>query len=379
MKVPFADITRDENETFIEGEGLLKDRIKKNIEDVIERKNFILGDYVGQFERDFAGYCGTKYCIGVGNGLSALELSLISLGIKQGDEVITAANTFNATVGAILKTGARPAFVDADYKNFNIDVSQIRQKITDNTKAIIPVHLYGQLAGIGDILFFAKNHNIKVVEDACQAHGAMFRGMRAGSFGEAGCFSFYPGKNLGAYGDAGAVVTDDEAVADCLKKMRNYGQAKKYMHDSKPDNSRLDTIQAAVLVEKLKVLDKWNEMRIKNAEIYRQKLGDVPEIELPGERKEGGHVYHLFVIKTEKREGLEKYLEEKGVQTGKHYPVPIHLQPCFSHLGYKKGDFPVSERLSENILSLPMFPSLREEEINYVSGCIKDFYSKPSR
>src|SRR3989338_6972358 len=339
MKVPFADITRDENETFIEGEGLLKDRIKKNIEDVIERKNFILGDYVGQFERDFAGYCGTKYCIGVGNGLSALELSLISLGIKQGDEVITAANTFNATVGAILKTGARPAFVDADYKNYNI----------------------------------------KVVEDACQAHGAMFRGMRAGSFGEAGCFSFYPGKNLGAYGDAGAVVTDDEAVADCLKKMRNYGQAKKYMHDSKPDNSRLDTIQAAVLVEKLKVLDKWNEMRIKNAEIYRQKLGDVPEIELPGERKEGGHVYHLFVIKTEKREGLEKYLEEKGVQTGKHYPVPIHLQPCFSHLGYKKGDFPVSERLSENILSLPMFPSLREEEISYVSGCIKDFYSKPSR
>lgn len=311
----------------------------------------------------------------MGNGLSALELSLISLGIKQGDEVITAANTFNATVGAILKTGAKPVLVDAGCRNFNIDFSQIRRKTTGKTKAIIPVHLYGQTAGMGDILFFTKNHNIKLVEDACQAHGAMFGGMRAGSFGAAGCFSFYPGKNLGAYGDAGAIVTDDEGIANCLKEMRNYGQAKKYMHYSKPDNSRLDTIQAAVLVEKLKVLDKWNESRIKNARIYRQKLGDVPEIELPSERKEGEHVYHLFVIKAEKRDGLEKYLEEKGVQTGKHYPVPIHLQPCFSHLGYKKGDFPVSESLSESILSLPMFPSLREEEISYVSGCIKKFLS----
>jgi len=373
MKVSFANITRDEKETLIEGESV-ESRIRKNVLDVMNRKNFVLGDYVEEFEKAFAEYCGVKHCIGVANGLSALELALISLGIGSGDEVITVANTFNATAGAIAKTGATPVLVDADYGNYNLDIEKVFEAITRSTRAIIPVHLYGQIVEM-DKLKKAVN-GTPIIEDTCQAHGAKLNGKRAGSFGIAGCFSFYPGKNLGAYGDGGAITTNENGIAEFLRKTRNYGQAKKYFHEIRPDNSRLDTIQAAVLIEKLKALDTWNEMRAKNAARYRHELAGVGDIELPSERNPGEHVYHLFVIKTSKREALEKNFKENGIDSGLHYPVPIHLQNCFFWLKYKQGNFPVSEKLADNILTLPMFPTMREEELSYVSDKIKDFYKK---
>jgi dTDP-4-amino-4,6-dideoxygalactose transaminase len=380
MNVPFGNLNRDESETISNFGNLRSDflssAIKNNILIVIDKKDFILGKFVADFEKAFAEYCGVKHCIGVSNGLSALELSLIGAGVGEGDEVITVANTFNATIGAILKTGAKAVLVDADYDNFNLDISQIESKITDKTQAIMPVHLYGQAVDMDKLMAIADKYNIPIIEDACQAHGSKFNGQRAGSFGLAGCFSFYPGKNLGCYGDGGAIVTNDDNLASFLRKTRNYGQEKKYLHNTRADNSRLDTIQAAVLLPKLMVLDEWNEMRRINADLYRRELMDVKEIELPSQRKEGEHVYHLFVIKAEKRDELERHMKEKGVEVGLHYPVPIHLQPCFSSLGYKQGDFPVSERLSKSILTLPMFPTLREEEVKYVADCIKNFYSK---
>ena len=372
MKVPFADLTRDEKETFIEGTSL-EQRIKWAIFNVIDKKAFILGEHVASFENSFAEFCGVKYCIGVSDGLSALELSLISKGIGSGDEVITVANTFNATVGGILKTGAKPVLVDASNSDFNIDINKISEKISKNTKAIIPVHLYGQSSNMNPLWELAERNNLSIIEDACQAHGATFEGKRVGSLGKAGCFSFYPGKNLGSYGDGGAVVTNDSDVADFIRKTRNYGQSKKYFHDIRPDNARLDAIQAVVLSEKLKVLDKWNAMRSDNARIYRDNLNEVNDIELPSERKSGEHVYHLYVIKSDKRDELEKYLESRGITTGLHYPVPIHLQKCFAHIGYKEGDFPVSEHLSKKVLTLPMFPTMRKEEITYITDSIKEF------
>jgi dTDP-4-amino-4,6-dideoxygalactose transaminase len=363
MNVPFADITRDEKETFIDGESV-DVRIRRAVNDVISRKNFILGDYVEKFENEFANYCNIKHCIGVSNGLSALELSLIGLKIK--DEVITVTNTFNATVGAIMKSGAHPILIEASEKNYNIDINKIENAITDRTQAIMPVHLYGQTVDMD---------KLRIIEDACQAHGAFYNEKRAGSFGNAGCFSFYPGKNLGGYGDGGAVITNDDSLAEFLRKTRNYGQTKKYHHDERPDNSRLDTIQAAVLVEKLKVLDKWNIMRAENAEKYRERLKDIEQIVLPTERKKGEHIYHLFVIQAKERDLLGEYLGKNGIQTGLHYPVPIHLQSCFEKLNYKKGDFPASEKLSNEILSLPMFPTMKENEINYVCENIKKFYT----
>lgn len=373
MKIPFGNIKKDEKETFFEGESV-ESRIKRNVLDVVERKNFVLGDYVEKFEKAFADYCGVKHCIGVSNGLSALELSLIAMGICRGDEVITVANTFNATVGAIMKTGAMPVLVDSDEKDFNIDINKMGNAITSRTKAIMPVHLYGQAVEMNRLIEAAKG--IPIVEDACQAHGTLFAGKRAGSFGSAGCFSFYPGKNLGCYGDGGAIVTDSDGLAEFLRKTRNYGQTKKYCHDIRPDNSRLDTIQAAVLLEKLKVLDEWNSLRIKNAETYRKNLAGVEQIELPTERNTGEHIYHLFVIKTDDRDNLARYLGEKGIDTGLHYPVPIHLQKCFFGLGYREGDFPVSEKLAGKILTLPMFPTLRTNEIEHIAGNIKEFYKK---
>jgi len=372
MKVPFANLTRDEQETFFEGDSV-EERIRKNVNDVMNRKNFILGDYVEKFEKTFAEYCGVKHCIGVSSGLSALELALIGIGVNEGQEVISVANTFNATIAAILKVGAKPILVDSSPSNYNINIDEVKSKITSKTRAIIPVHLYGQIVEMDKLK--ESVGDIPIIEDACQSHGAFYNGKRAGSFGVAGCFSFYPGKNLGAYGDGGAITTNDDKLAEFLRKTRNYGQSKKYCHDERPDNSRLDTIQAAVLIEKLKVLDQWNERRAENSHLYREMLEGIDEIKLPNERRKGEHVYHLFAIHAEKRDELEKDLEEKGIQVGKHYPIPIHLQPCFNDLGYKEGDFPITEKLSKEILSLPMFPSLKEEEIDYISNKIKEFYS----
>jgi dTDP-4-amino-4,6-dideoxygalactose transaminase len=371
MNVPFANITQDERETYIEGESV-EAGIRKNIDKVLDKKDFILGAYVSEFETAFAKYCGAKHCVGVGNGLSALELALIGIGIEKGDEVITVANTFNATVAAIAKLGAKVKLVDANYQDSNMDLSQLKSAISKNTKAIMPVHLYGQIVEMDKLEEIAQD--IPIVEDACQAHGAVYNGRKAGGFGTAGCFSFYPGKNLGAYGDGGAIVTNSDRLAEFLKKTRNYGQTKKYCHDIRPDNSRLDTIQAAVLVEKLKVLDRWNSMRMENSDIYRENLSGIEEIKIPSERKRGEHIYHLFVIKAEKRDELESYLSGKGIQTGKHYPVPIHMQECFYNLGYKKGDFPASEKLSDSILTLPMFPTLKKEEIEHTARSLKEFY-----
>lgn len=373
MKVPFADISRDERETLIDGESV-ESRIKRNIWEVIEKKNFVLGDYVEKFEKNFAEYCGTKHCISVANGLSALELVLIGAGVKPYDEVITVANTFNATVGAIAKLGAVPVLVDANESDYNINPQLVAEAVTSKTKIILPVHLYGQTIEMNRLKGIADN--IPIIEDACQAHGAKFNEQRAGNLGLAGCFSFYPGKNLGGYGDGGAITTNNDELANFLRKTRNYGQTKKYCHDIRPDNSRLDTIQAAVLIEKLKVLDEWNSMRANNAEQYRQQLNNVVEIKLPTERKKGEHVYHLFVIQARDRDGLGKFLENKQIQTGLHYPIPIHKQKCFEKLNYQTGCFPISEKLAGEIITLPMFPTMRKEEIKYTADSIKEFYSR---
>lgn len=371
MKVPFADITRDEGETFIEEENV-ETRIMRNIQEVIKKKNFVLGDYVEKFEKAFADYCGVKHCIGVANGLSALELALMGMGVGKGHQVITAANTFNATAAAIVKTGAELILVDANPDNYNLDLEKAKG-LRDSAGIIIPVHLYGQTVNTPEL----KLSGFKIIEDACQAHGALFNQIRAGNLGEAGCFSFYPGKNLGAYGDGGAVVTNNDDLAEFLRKTRNYGQTRKYQHDERPDNSRLDTIQAAVLIEKLKVLDRWNEMRMNNADVYREELKDIDEMKTPTERIRGEHVYHLFVVRAKNRDELARYLGERGVQTGLHYPVPIHEQPCFSReLGDLRGKFPITELLSKEILTLPMFPTMRREEIKYVADCIKTFYAQ---
>ncbi len=375
MNVPFGDLKRDKLETYI-NDKTIDQIIKENIIQVIDKNDFILGKYVTDFENAFAEYCGVKHCVGVSNGLSALELALIGAGVGKDDEVITVANTFNATAGAILKTGAKVVLVDADEKDFNLDINQVKDKITSKTKVIMPVHLYGQTVDMDSLIDIRDINGINIIEDACQSHGSKYQGERAGSFGLAGCFSFYPGKNLGAYGDGGAIVTNDDNLASFLRKTRNYGQEKKYLHNTRADNSRLDTIQAAVLLPKLQVLDKWNGMRADNAKLYKECLNDVEEIQLPSQRKEGEHIYHLFVIKAQRRDELYKHLdEEKDIQVGLHYPVPIHLQPCFSSSGYKEGDFPVSERLSKSILTLPMFPTLREEEIKYIGDSIKEFYA----
>jgi len=372
MKVPFCDLTRDERETFIDGKNV-EEIINENIMKAREKKDYVLGGFTREFEENFAKYCGTKYCIGVGSGLAGLELSLRSLGIGQNenDEVITVANTFNATAAAINKVGANVVLADCG-EDYNIDVERVEKEISRRTKAIMPVHLYGKIADVKGL----EKFGVPIIEDACQAHGAIFENQRAGSFGVAGAFSFYPGKNLGGIGDGGAIVTNEEGLNNFLREARNYGQIEKYNHATFPDNSRLDNIQAAALVPKLGVLDEWNGKRMKNALQYYENLSEVDEILIPEKNFEKEHVYHLYVIQSQERDELSKYLNESGIQTGLHYPIPIHLQKSFAENGYRKGDFPNSERLSERILSLPMFPTLKNEEINYVSNKIKEFYSK---
>ncbi|MFA5175698.1 MAG: DegT/DnrJ/EryC1/StrS family aminotransferase [Candidatus Nanoarchaeia archaeon] len=373
MKVPFGDLRRDERETKIDGRSI-EEINKEKILTVIENKDFILGKGVEEFEKNFADYCGVKYCIGVGNGLSALELALKVNNIKPGDDVITVANTFNATVGAIIGVGANAILIDIDESNYNLDINQIQENTTKRTKAIIPVHLYGQPVDIRRLE--QEILDILILEDSCQAHGAEFYSRKTGNLGNIAAFSFYPGKNLGCYGDGGAITTDDKEVAERIKKIRNYGQEKKYVHNDIPTNSRLDTIQAVVLDTKLKVLDRWNELRRKHAEEYNERLKDLEPVITPKENENVSHVYHLYVIRTQNRDELEKYLTENGISVGKHYPVPIHLQPCFKDLGYKKGDFPVTEKVSNEILSLPMFPTLKTDEIDYTCDKIKEFYKK---
>jgi len=352
----------------------IESEIKAQIEKVCEQTDFILGGAVAEFEKAFAQFCGSEYCLGVASGTDALHLALKVLNIGPGDEVITAANTFVATVLAVSYTGAKPVLADVNAENYNIDLDKIEDKINPRTKAIIPVHLYGRMVDMEKLISLADKYNLKIVEDACQAHGAQYRGKKAGAFGALGCFSFYPGKNLGAYGDGGAVTTSDKELYEKIKMLRNYGSPKKYHHDIVGYNSRLDTIQAAILNVKLKYLEEWNRKRLSNAKLYNQKLSGIGDLILPQIDGDNSSVFHLYVVRTKKRDELLKYLKANGVQCGVHYPVPIYSLKAYLSLSLTEKDFPVTERLSKEILSLPMYPELTQEQIDFVVDKINKFY-----
>lgn len=353
----------------------IKNEVKLEIDKVLSKGDFILGEAVSKFEESFACFCDTNYCVGVSSGTDALFLSLVALGIGPGDEVITVANTFIATVLAISYTGAKPVLVDIESRTFNLDLEKIEEKITSKTKAIIPVHLYGRAVDMERLSSLADKYHLKVVEDAAQAHGALYKGRNVGSFGITGCFSFYPGKNLGAYGDAGCVVTFDKKIYEELISLRNYGSPKKYYHDKIGYNHRLDTIQAAVLNVKLKYLVEWNKKRLNNAKIYNKKLRGIGDLILPVIDDDDSCVFHLYVIRTKKRDSLLGHLKTHGIQCGIHYPVPIYAQEAYKHLGYQKEDFPVTESIAKEILSLPMYPELTETQINEIVSLINNFYA----
>jgi len=368
MNVPFVDLRAQYMS--------LASEVQQAISAVLERGDFILGKEISLFEEEFAAYCGVKHAIGVDSGTSALELALRAYGIGPGDEVITAANTFIATAFAVSYTGATPVLVDVDPQTYTIDVSLLENAITDRTRAIIPVYLYGHPADMNPILEIAQQYGLVVIEDACQAHGAKYKGKRVGSLGHAAAFSFYPAKNLGAYGDGGMVVTNDERVAESLRMLRNYGQREKYHHVLRGYNHRLDTLQAALLRVKLKHLDAWNAARRQRAQLYGELLAHSSVI-LPMEADYAEHVYHLYVIRIEDRDELRSHLHDKDIATGIHYPIPIHLQPAYRDLGYEKGSFPVTEEYAEQILSLPMYAELTPGSIEYVADAIREYRVEP--
>lgn len=347
------------------------------ISQVIRETDFILGREVHLFEEEFAAFCEAHYAIGVDSGTSALELALRAFGIGPGDEVITAANSFIASALAISHAGGTPVLVDVDPYSYTLDVTAIERAITRRTKAVIPVHLYGHPADMDPIRQLADKHGLVVIEDACQAHGARYKGKRVGSLGHAAAFSFYPGKNLGAYGDGGMVVTNDRKVAKRLEMLRNYGQKEKYKHLFRGYNRRLDTMQAAILRVKLKYLEKWNAARRWNAMLYQKHL-EGSGVVVPGEAGGAEAVWHLYVIRTGRRDALKEHLAGKGVNAGIHYPVPIHLQPAYEDLGHKRGDFPVTEAYADRILSLPLYAELTPEQIEHVSSAISEFLAANS-
>lgn len=368
--VPFLDLRR--HHTAIRAE------LVAAFEAVLEASAFAGGPFVQQFEKDFAAYCGTRYCVAVGSGTDALWLALLALGVGPGDEVITVPMTFMATAEAITYTGARPVFVDIERDTYTLDPRLLKAAITPRTRAIIPVHLYGQTADLEPILAIAREHGIPVVEDACQAHGATYQDRRAGAWGDLGCFSFYPGKNLGALGEGGAVVTNDEALASKVAMLRDHGQARKYHHDLVGWNARMDGIQGAVLQIKLKRLDAGNEARRRLAEKYRTLLAEVASVVLPVERPGSRHAYHLFVVRVPDRDAILRELAERGVHCGIHYPVPVHLQKAYRDRGWRQGLFPVSEQCAAEVLSLPMYPELAETQVAHVAQALKDCLSRRS-
>ncbi len=353
----------------------LKEELLREIEKVIDSGSFILDEKVRDFEGRFAEYCGVRYARGVANGTDALILALKALEIGPGDEVITAANSFVATAEAICHVGATPVFVDIDPATYNIDPNCITQTITSKTKAIIPVHLYGQPADMGKVVHIAQRHKLALIEDASQAHGAAFNGKRVGSFGHVACFSFYPAKNLGACGDAGAVVTDDEDLAVRISKLRDHGGMQKYQHDVVGFNSRLDAVQAVVLAIKLRYLDGWNQQRRQSAKRYDAGLGELPGIAIPATAKETTHVYHQYVVRVAsgQRDELRAFLADVGIETGIHYPVPIHLTPAMAPLGYRPGDMPITEGCAKSILSLPIYPEMGEDRLSLVIRKIGEY------
>lgn len=347
-----------------------KEEIDCAINTVLENGRYILGEEVLLFENEFAGYIGAKYGIGVANGTEALRIALIASGIGGGDEVITVSHTAVATVSAIEQTGAFPVFVDIDQKYFTIDPLKISKVISNRTKAIIPVHLYGQAADMNPIMEIAKKYSLKVIEDCAQAHGALYKDRHAGSFGDAGCFSFYPTKNLGAIGDGGMVVTNDEELANKIRLLREYGWKERYVSHYLGWNTRLDEIQAAVLRVKLKHLDSDNKKRVRAAKLYSTILGS-DGIITPVQRKDSQHVYHLYVIRTPNRDKLIHHLKSNGVQAAVHYPLPVHLQPAYKKFAH--NDLKSSEHVTKEILSLPMYPELSQKEIEFVVNTIKEF------
>jgi dTDP-4-amino-4,6-dideoxygalactose transaminase len=364
MKIPFS--------SFLPMERDLEQDLRGAFDRVFRRSWYIGGAEDEAFEQAFADYCGARHCIGVGNGLDALMLALKALDIGAGDEVIVPSSTFIATALAVTYVGAKVVFVEPDIHTCNIDPARIEGAITEHTRAIMPVHLYGQACDMDPIMAIARSHGLKVVEDCAQAHGATYKGRRVGTFGDAAGFSFYPGKNLGALGDAGAVVTNDDALAERVRALGNYGSDYKYHHIYKGNNSRLDELQAAFLLAKLPHLDRMNAERRRIADRYISGMHN-PRVELPCVRADCVPVWHIFAVRCDARDALEQYLEDCGIGTNKHYPIPMHLQECYRDLGFKRGDFPIAEAISATELSLPMYYGMTEGEIEYVIDAINAF------
>ncbi len=363
ISIPFCDLRRQ----YLS----IKEEIDEAVARVLSRGWFILGEEVKSFEEEFAAYCGAAYGVGVGSGTEALHLALLACGVESGDEVITVPNTAVATVAAIELAGATPVFVDIDPVTYNIDTSQVGEKITPRTKALLPVHLYGQAADLAPLLSLAERYGLMVVEDAAQAHGTTYKGRRLPQ-GDVGCFSFYPTKNLGAYGDGGMVVTDDTQIAERVRLLRQYGWEKRYISSIRGLNSRLDELQAAILRVKLKHLDEWNEARRRWASLYNELLTGA-EVVRPQGSSYGEHIYHLYVVRSQHRDELQRFLDEKGISTLIHYPLPIHLMEAYSDLGYSPGSFPQAEEHCRQVLSLPLYPEITQQEVEMIAESIVEF------
>jgi dTDP-4-amino-4,6-dideoxygalactose transaminase len=363
MIVPYADLKAQY--------AALREEVLAALDGVGSKAAFILGEEVREFESEFAAYCGVKHCVAVNSGTSALHLALLGVGVRAGDEVITTSNTFIATAEAISYTGAKPVFVDIDARTANIDPGKIAAAVTPRTRAILPVHLYGLAAEMDPILAIAQQHNLAVVEDACQAHGARYHGKRVGSIGDAAAFSFYPSKNLGAYGEGGALTTNDEALAARARALRSHGESRRYFHDAIGYNYRMEGFQGAILRLKLPRLEQWNARRRELAEIYRRILAGA-RVELQEGDAASERVDHLLVVYVAGRDAVRTCLEERGVQTGVHYPVPIHRQKPYQALGYRQGDLPHAEWACEHVISMPLYPEMTNEQAAYAARTLRE-------
>jgi len=362
VKVPYLDLKAQYHS--------IKPEIDAAIARVLESGQFVLGSEVAGFEEEFAAYCGTAECIALNSGTSALHLALLAAGVGPGDEVITVPFTFVASIAAVIYAGARPVLVDIDSRSFTMDPSVIEAAITPRTKAILPVHLYGQSADMDPIMEIARRHRLVVIEDAAQAHGAKYKGRPVGSVGDMACFSFYPGKNLGAYGEGGAVTTSNPEYARTIRMLRDWGQDRKYHHVLRGFNYRMEGFQGAILRVKLRHLERWTEARRTVVNLYNKHLAD-SGVEMPTEMPWGRHVYHVYTLRVDDRDGLQTALHANGIQTGIHYPVPAHLQPAYADLGYGRGAFPRSEEAAGQVLSLPLYPELSSQAVAEVAGAVK--------
>jgi dTDP-4-amino-4,6-dideoxygalactose transaminase len=367
VQVPFLDLRQQWRN--------LQKELEAAIWPILESASFIGGRAVADFEEEFAAYCDSKHAVSLDSGSAALQLALLALNIGRGDEVIVPTNTFIATAAAVHVVGATPVFVDTDERTWQMDPEKIRSVVSPRCKALIAVHLYGQPAAMDELKRVCAEHKLVLIEDAAQAHGATFAGEKIGSIGNIACFSFYPGKNLGAGGDGGMLTTDDAEIADHVRRLRDHGRITKYEHGEVGFNYRMDTIQAAILRVKLKYLDGWNSRRRDCARIYGERLASMP-LRLPGAIDTSVPVHHLFPVCSPKRDSLAVFLKEKGIETGVHYPVPLHLQPAFRHLKHERGDFPVAERIADETLSLPIFPEMTEQQLDHVCHSIQEYFKR---